>query len=68
MRKVRSGNQERFQQLEDSIQAKLTQAAGRRQLIEAEQREKLRTYVSWLNGLVAFAWKNWGHRVGMLCL
>jgi hypothetical protein len=46
VRKVRAGNQERFQQLESAIQEKLQQAAGRRLLIEAEQKEKLRGYVS----------------------
>lgn len=46
VRKVRAGNQEKFQQLESAIQEKLQQAADRRLLIEAEQREKLRNHVS----------------------
>lgn len=46
VRKVRAGNQERFQQLESAIQDKLQQAADRRLQIEAEQREKLRNHVS----------------------
>lgn len=46
MKKVRAGNQERFQQLESAIQDKLQQAADRRLLIEAEQKEKLRNHVS----------------------
>lgn len=45
VRKVRAGNQERFQQLESAIQDKLQQAAERRLLLEAEQKEKLRSYV-----------------------
>lgn len=46
VRKVRAGNQEKFQQLESAIQDKLQQAADRRLQLEAEQREKLRNHVS----------------------
>lgn len=46
MRKVRAGNQEKFQQLENAIQEKLQQAADRRLILEAEQKEKLRNHVS----------------------
>ncbi|XP_028162303.1 uncharacterized protein LOC114354238 [Ostrinia furnacalis] len=46
VRKVRAGNQERFTALESAIQEKLQQAAGRRLLLEAEQKEKLRNYNS----------------------
>lgn len=46
VRKVRSGNQERYQQLETSIQEKLAQAEERRLQREAGQREKLRNHVS----------------------
>lgn len=46
VKKVRAGNSERFQQLESAIQEKLQQAADRRLLIEAEQKEKLRNHVS----------------------
>ncbi|VVD05572.1 unnamed protein product [Leptidea sinapis] len=44
LRKVRNGNQERFQQLESAIQDKLQNAAERRLQIEAEQKEKLRNH------------------------
>lgn len=43
---MRTGNQERFQQLESTIQDKLQQAAERRMQLEQEQKEKLRNHVS----------------------
>ncbi|KAI5636012.1 stathmin family domain-containing protein [Phthorimaea operculella] len=44
VRKVRGVNQERYTALEAAIQDKLSQAEARRQMIELEQKEKLRSH------------------------
>lgn len=46
MQKVRTTNTVKFQQLDTAIQDKLVQAQNRRELLEQEQKEKLRNYVS----------------------
>lgn len=51
VQKIRSNNAERFKQLETTIQDKLESASTRRALLELEQKEKLRNYVSKLRPL-----------------
>lgn len=46
MAKVREQNEIKLQQLETTIQDKLVQAQTRKEQIEQEQKEKLKTYVS----------------------
>lgn len=46
MTRVRQGMTERVQQLESQIQGKLDQARERREIMEREQKEKLRNHVS----------------------
>lgn len=47
--RVRQGTSERVQQLESQIQGKLDQARERREMMEREQKEKLRNHVSFID-------------------
>lgn len=46
VQKVRTTNTVKFQQLDTAIQDKLIHAQNRREILEQEQKEKLRNYVS----------------------
>lgn len=53
MQRVRTSMATKFQQLEATVQEKLEQAQTRREQIEQEQKEKLRTHVSFAHILFA---------------
>lgn len=58
VQKVRTSNALKFQQLEATVQEKLEQAQTRREQLEQEQKEKLKSYVS----ISVWIWKFVGEK------